>query len=345
MDKAVTLAVAGSGKTRSIVEKINPTRRALVITYTTNTEQDLRKRISDKLGGLPEAVTVSTYFSFLNRFCFKPFLQTEMRSRGISFSVPSQASSRMPLTNRLRYMHGDRIYHCRIGKLLMVKGCLPELLDRVDRYYDDVFIDEVQDFGGHDFNFLLELSKARARFQLVGDFYQHTFSTSHDGNVNKTLHADYAAYRLRFAKAGFNVDTTSLAASRRCSMAVCDHISKMLGIPITSAEVGSSHVRVVESQADADCLHADPDTVKLFLEQHWLYGCNSLNWGACKGLDHYRDVCVVLNDTSWKQFSRGELSQAKPTIRNKLYVACSRARGNLFIVPERLFKKHRKPDY
>ena len=344
MDKAVTFAVAGSGKTRSIVESIDPSRRSLVITHTTNTEQDLRKRISEKLGGLPEAVAVSTYFSFLNRFCFKPFLQTDMRSRGISFSAPSQASSRLALANRLRYMHGDRIYHCRMAKLLSVKGCLPELRDRVDRYYDDVFVDEVQDFGGHDFNFLLELSSARARFRLVGDFYQHTFSTSHDGNVNKTLHADYAAYRQRFAKAGFDVDTTSLSVSHRCGKTVCDQIAKALGIPIRSAEVSQSEVRIVETQAEADRLHGDPNTVKLLREQHWLYGCNSHNWGACKGLDHYQNVCVVLNDTSWKQFSRGELSQAKPTIRNKLYVAFSRARGNLYLAPERLFRKHRRPE-
>jgi DNA helicase-2/ATP-dependent DNA helicase PcrA len=100
-------------------------------------------------------------------------------------------------------------------------------------------------------------------------------------------------------------------------------------------------VFVVDSQAEVDRLQGDPKVVKLFLEEHWLYGCESHNWGACKGLDHYQDVCVALNAKSWTQFMKGELSQAKPMTRNKLYVACSRARGNLFIAPERLFKKHR----
>lgn len=344
MDKAVTFAVAGSGKTRSIVEQIDPSRRSLVITYTTNTEEDLRRRIATKLDGRAAAVTVDTYFSFLNRFCYKPFLQTEMRSRGISFSKPSEISSRMPLTNRLRYTHGDRVYHCRMAKLLAVKGCLTELRERLERYYDDVYVDEVQDFGGHDFNFLLEIAGARARFRLVGDFYQHTFATSNDGNVNKSLHDDYEAYRRRFAKAGFHVDTTTLGASHRCGPAVCDHIAKTLDIPIASAGAADARVHIVESQADVDRLHSDPTTVKLFLEQHWLYGCHSHNWGACKGLDHYEHVCVALNPTSWALFSRGQLAQAKPIIRNKLYVAFSRARGNLFVVPERLFKKHRRAE-
>lgn len=342
MDKAVTFAVAGSGKTRSIVERIDPARRSLIITYTTNTEQDLRRRISEKLGGLPDSVAVGTYFSFLNRFCYKPFLQTEMRSRGISFAPPSQLSSRMPLNDTQRYIHGGRIYHCRMAKLLSVKGCMSELRDRVDRYYDEVFIDEVQDFGGYDFNFLMEMSEARARFRLVGDFYQHTFSTSHDGNVNKSLHHNYEAYRKRFSTAGFAVDTTSLAASHRCGRAVCELIANTLGIPIASAATSSSRVEVIESQPQADRLHSDPGTVKLFLDEHWAYGCHSHNWGACKGLDHYQDVCVVLNPTSWALFSRGQLAESKPTIRNKLYVAFSRARGNLYVAPEKLFTKHRQ---
>ena len=298
MDKTVIFAVAGSGKTRSIVDRIDPSRRSLVLTYTTNTEADLRRRIEEKQGEHSAAVTVDTYFSFLNRFCYKPFLQAEMRSRGISFSAPSKESRGMPLSNNLRYMHGDRIYHCRMAKLLEEKGYLPALRDRLDRYYDDVYVDEVQDFGGYDFDFLLKISRAQARFLLVGDFYQHTFSTSHDGSINRSLHKDYDKYRQRFAKAGFHVDTSTLKGSHRCGPAICNHIVNTLGIQITAERKSTACVEVVESQAEADRLHSDPAVVKLFLKQHWLYGCHSHNWGSCKGLDHYQDVCVVLNPAS-----------------------------------------------
>lgn len=342
MDKTVTFAVAGSGKTRSIVERIDPSRRSLVITYTTNTEEDLRRRIAKRMGGRPTAVTVGTYFSFLNGFCYKPFLHSEMRSRGISFATPSKESSRRPLTSRLRFMHDDRVYHCRMAKLLDVKGCMEELRSRIDRYYDDVYVDEVQDFGGHDFTFLMQIAKARATFRIVGDFYQHTFSTSHDGNVNQSLHDDYGEFRKRFAKAGFHVDIESLSTSHRCAPQVCEHITNTLGVQISSAAPTSARVEVVESQADVDHIHANPAIVKLFSEQHWLYGCNSHNWGACKGLDYYQDVCVVLNPTTWALFSRGRLSDAKTITRNKLYVAFSRARGNLFIAPAKLFERHRR---
>jgi hypothetical protein len=44
--------------------------------------------------------------------------------------------------------------------LLTARGLLPDIRTRLARYYDELFIDEVQDFAGHDFNFLLELCRA-----------------------------------------------------------------------------------------------------------------------------------------------------------------------------------------
>ena len=48
MDKQVALAVAGSGKSRSIINRIDPTSRVMLITYTDNNLQNLRKRVLDK---------------------------------------------------------------------------------------------------------------------------------------------------------------------------------------------------------------------------------------------------------------------------------------------------------
>ena len=47
-------------------------------------------------------------------------------------------------------------------------------------------------------------------FLLVGDFFQHTFDTSRDGIVNKSIHNDFDIYKNLFKKMGLNVDTHSL---------------------------------------------------------------------------------------------------------------------------------------
>lgn len=343
MDKRVVFAVAGSGKTRSIVNALSQTRRALVVTYTTNTCDDLRRRVIGRFGHVPDHVTILTYFSFLYRFCYKPYLADAVRDTGISYKLPSQRSNACKADNINRYLDGSRrLYHCRIGKLLEVAGCLDELPGRIERYFDDVFVDEVQDFGGHDFNLLKAMASARVSWNVVGDFYQHTFSTSHDSGVNKSLHDDYVRYQKQFQKAGFSVDLKSLTQSHRCTAPICEFISSRLGIAIQSASCGAGQVEEVTSQSEVDSLCADPEIVKLFYQEHHKYECYSMNWAAAKGLDHFNDVCVVLNKSSWKHYECGTLSSLAPITRNKLYVACSRARHRLFVVPERLVTGFRR---
>lgn len=83
------------------------------------------------------------------------------------------------------------------------------------------------------------------------------------------------------------------------------------------------------------------NTVKLFYQSHQKYQCYSKNWGASKGEDHYNDVCVILNNTTLKQFNSGKLDELVPQTKNKLYVACSRAKGNLYFISEKLLKKYK----
>ena len=67
--------------------------------------------------------------------------------------------------------------------------------------------------------------------------------------------------------------------------------------------------------------------------------CGASELLFCSGGDHYHDVRVALNGAAYKAFKGGELKTVKPQTRNKLYVACSRARGNLYLVPDQMFRK------
>jgi DNA helicase-2/ATP-dependent DNA helicase PcrA len=344
VDKSVIFAVAGSGKTRRLISELDLQKRVLLLTYTDNNEAELRRRIIAKFGHIPANVTVTTYFTFLNSFCYRPLLQGRLKTKGISFASPSAYSSRQTLISRSRYVDtASRVYHARMAKVLDAMGCIPELQARLERYFDQICVDEVQDFGGHDFDLLIHLVSANVSVLLVGDFYQHTYSTSLDGNVNAKLHDNYDRYRSRFAKASLLVDTTSLVASHRCSATVCSFIREHIGIDIHPAVERATDVLVVRDPAQAHELHTSPMTVKLFYQEHERYACYSQNWGASKGLDHYQDVCVVLNPISWKEFNAGGLSRVSPTTRNKLYVALSRARGNLYVVPDTLLGKFKLP--
>ena len=114
---------------------------------------------------------------------------------------------------------------------------------------------------------------------------------------------------------------------------------EQLGIEIYSHSTKLTDVIFLERQEDADRVHACEKTVKLFYQEHRKYGCYSDNWGNSKGTDHYQDVCVVLNGTAYKAFKDGVLRAVNPQTKNKLYVACSRARGNLYLLSDQVFKK------
>lgn len=57
---------------------------------------------------------------------------------------------------------------------------------------------------------------------------------------------------------------------------------------------------------------------------------NLLNIEAVK----YTDVCVLLNKTTSKKMAAGKLAELAPMTKNKLYVAITRAKGNVYIFDE-----------
>ena len=63
-------------------------------------------------------------------------------------------------------------------------------LERIDNFFDCIYIDEIQDFESFDFDWVKSLSTLKAKVWLLGDFYQKTYSTSRDGNKGSGIHKD-----------------------------------------------------------------------------------------------------------------------------------------------------------
>ncbi|MEM9596019.1 MAG: DNA helicase UvrD [Acidobacteriota bacterium] len=337
MDKRVILAVAGSGKTTRIIESLHPEKRSLIVTYTVNNARNLRDGIIEAFGHVPPNVTLRSYFPFLYSMCFKPFLWRKTRARGITWDRPPPPG-RFKQSEQRYYMNTQRrMYHNRIAKLLERQMVIDPLCRRLEKYYDELLVDEVQDIGGHDFNLLMHLATCRMDIQLVGDFFQHTFDTSRDGAVNKGLHTDFDRYRARFQEAGLAEDRTTLCKSYRCSPTVCAYVSDHLGVDMQSHREASTAIQWVETREEAQRLYECTETIKLFLKEHYKYGCTSRNWGASKG-DSYDDVAIVLSKESCRRLKNGTARALKPATRNKLYVALTRAKRDVYLLPVELVR-------
>lgn len=337
MDKKVIFAVAGSGKTTYIVNGLSFDKRSLIVTYTIANYENLSRKILKKFSGVwPANITLMTYFSFLFRFCYKPFLADAVGAKGVFFEPNSNRY--LKKTDRLYYMtSGGYFYSNRLSQYLMERmNVIDDIRERITDYFDEFIIDEVQDFAGRDFSLLEKLMETNVRLLFVGDFYQHTYDTSRDGNVNGNLFDDRMKYEERYIKKGVKCDHATLINSWRCSKSLCNYITENLGINIDSnrSVEDITTVEFLSDPCEIERIMRDESIVKLHYQKSSGYGYGHKNWGETKGEDHYQDVCILLNKTTFQKYKTGKLNELVPSTRNKLYVALSRARGNVYLINE-----------
>lgn len=335
MGKRLIFAVAGSGKTSHLVNNLDLEGRFLLVTYTINNQTTLRRKVIEKFGYIPPNIKIYSYFSFLYSFCFKPFLYMELGVKGIIF----QENPNRGATGDDRYISPSGwLYANRLARFIEEKEIVEDVRARLEKYCDVLMIDEVQDFGGHDFNFLANIAPSEVSMHFVGDFFQHTFDTSRDANVNKNLHKKFGTYRRKFVDMGFEPDETTLSHSYRCSPTVCRFIREKLDIEIESHRGDETEIQVLTEWEEIEPIINDHTIVKLFYQDSKKYPVFSKNWGDCKGEDHYENVCVVLNDSTKKKYDNDRLAELAPLTKNKLYVALTRTRDRLFLIPEKTVK-------
>ncbi len=189
MGNHLTLAVAGSGKTRGIVDYCAglPTgRRALVLTYTQANQAELRGRLASRAGDHPE-IEVMGWFTFLLRHFarpFLPFLFPGKRILGFNFEGRPH---RMAKGLRRFLDAGGAAYACELGRLAheLIEASGGALLRRLQCIYEELLIDEVQDLSSHDWEIVDALLNSTLDVHMVGDIRQAVLATNPRSTKNK----------------------------------------------------------------------------------------------------------------------------------------------------------------
>ncbi|MBC8271569.1 MAG: hypothetical protein O3A82_17300 [Verrucomicrobia bacterium] len=203
---------------------------------------------------------------------------------------------------------------------------------RLERYFDNLFVDEFQDFASYDFDFICELAKSNVSSQFVGDYHQHTFDTSRDSRYRQLLHQSAERFISEVEKHGITVDTTTLIKSYRCSPSVAKFVRECLGIEMGSQRADETDIVFVEDQTEVINLLRNDDVIKLVYQNSKKMNCFSMNWGASKGLDDFHDVCIILNKKQFEQTQNLKAKEINEKTLKKLYVACTRAKKDIFFV-------------
>ena len=244
-----------------------------------------------------------------------------------------------------RYITKRRQYYCAtLSELvLQVKQNRESLVKRVaarlNLFFDCVLIDEFQNFREYDYELIVALARQLNDAVLVGDYYQHSVSATNNSGKpfkKKTGDISYDEFVTELKSVGFEVDSTTLDRSRRCSAEVCEYVSEKLGICINSYKETMGAVIWVDENATA--ILEDQQIVKLVYKDATNYSFRAMNWSYSKG-DTMDAVYVILTDRFDQLDNSSFSSKGIPvSTLNKLYVAMTRSRGNLYLIKASTFR-------
>lgn len=358
MDKKLVMAVAGSGKTYFICNSIDSEKRNLILAFTHENIKNIRQELLGRFGAIPENTTVSTFHSFLFRNCIQPYHrmicglygEQPFSCEGVMFLTPPKPMNGAKYNaayikdNRLKHYIPRKKYYCSLMAKLILKNSgtlLLAVLNRANKFYDAIFIDEYQDYRNEEYELLSAMIQGfNGDIFLAGDYYQH--SVSGDNNTGKPFGTakkpkTYQEYKRLIEGLGVTVDETKLSKSRRCSKPVCDFVKSKMGIEIESHDNHDGEVIRISTTTEAECILSDNSVCKLLLRDSGKYLFRCFNWSYSKG-DTYERTCVILTgDTSNLIEDNFRYDCIAPTTRNKLYVALTRSRTDVYLMPKNIF--------
>ncbi|MFE4503468.1 UvrD-helicase domain-containing protein [Rhodococcus sp. NPDC056743] len=343
----VTLAVAGSHKTQSIVDACAggaPGVRRLALTFTQTGQAEIKGRLQQACapGAAPE---VMGWFTFLLRHCIRPYLPLrfpEQRLRGLNFDGEPVGGRYAKEAARFFDAEG-RAYRLHLSKLAYDVSVASNgaVVDRLSHIYDEIYIDEVQDLTGCDLHIVEQLMKAPGiDVHMVGDVRQSVFDTNpQDPNLRKfrgvkmldwfelhrasgllDVHRNQETWRANQAIADFS---DSLFPSEFCFESTTSKQTEITGhdgvFAIAEADM-TLYMNQFNPQALRDRITTANDVELSFR-----------NFGTVKGLTFDR-VIIYPTKSITAFLTKG--TKLKPKTACGLYVAVTRAKHSVaFVVP------------
>lgn len=362
--RELSIACAGAGKSTKIIRDAwNLSQKnipSLITTYTESNQRELKKKFEEEYGYLPSNINIKGWYSFLLEDLIRPYQkvlpQLSNRLQGLNFNKagdPHKKSGRnIPGTgekkNFVRHFtvsKGTKVHSFYISKLacriMQASGKAPA--KRLATIYGAIFVDEVQDLTGWDYEVLSHISKCPIlECHALGDFRQTIYETSKGSKQPKTS----LQKRSKFEELNFK--EIPMSGSRRCSQVICD-ISDLVhageGYEKTTCIVDRDkfplpdHVGVFTlSNLNAPAyiekfqpviLKRDKNT-----EIELCNGYQSYNFGIAKGLQF--DRVMIIPTEAQKEFLMGNskpLNNGKTDkAKNQFYVALTRARFSVAIL-------------
>lgn len=363
MDKKIILAVAGAGKTYTLCKNVDDNKRNIILAFTNQNIKNIIKELDKNHHKTLENTCVYTFDSFKYNFFIRPYEPIIARHFGIKTFVSKGVSLKTPppklingypnpnyKNNKLfeHYVIGDKYYCENLSELILQvkKGKEYNLFDiamkNINNFFDYIYIDEFQDFRQHNYELMEKIIKKSNNIILVGDYFQHSVNARNNtgkpfkvGNTkeNKRI-ITYEEYIKLLENLKLKVDTETLKKTRRCPEDICKFIREKFNIEIYADNNNKGNVIFLENNDKIKEIIENNYIIKLVESDSKIYNFNCINWGYSKG-DTYNDICVILTDR-FKNLKEEKNIEYTSTI-NKIYVALTRTKGNLYIIEKAKF--------
>lgn len=338
LNNKVIIASAGSGKTTQIVtESINSSKKILIVTYTNDNLEEIRKKFIEMNGIVPSNVKIMSWFSFLLSDGVRPYqccIYDKKRISNIAF-VNGRSTRFAKKTDIERYYlsNGENIYTDKISEFVTLcnEKTNGAVVTRLEEIYDCIYIDEVQDLAGYDLDLIGTLLKSKIEITMVGDIRQATYATNSAAKNKK-----YAGAKIYdFFKECEKRKLCSLifkTESYRCNEDICKLSDSIYpDLPKTESKnnkvTGHDGIFVIKSK-DVDSYREKYNPKVLRYDRKTKFDCEDiLNFGQAKGLTFDR-VLIVPNGKLKKYLETGDVNNIEAS-KAKVYVALTRAKHSV----------------
>lgn len=364
--RRIVLASAGAGKSRLVVEeaieKSNAGKSVLILTYTENNQKELLEKICRINKYKPTNIVIKGWFTFLLEDMIRPYQKCIFINRieGINFNsknphktdkgrnIPRTAEQISGKYNPIHYLKKDsnKVHTINIAKLAsrILKISKNKPISRLVEIYDAIYIDEVQDLVGYDFDIIKAISKSSCgEFVCVGDFRQTVYATSIASKSPKTNTEKFHAFKK------IGLQDEHLNVSWRCIQSICDFAdlvhAKDKHYKATSSKVNE----IPEKYSDHTGVFAvHSNDLPAYLEKYnpvilrlnrstQVEICknrSAFNFGEVKGLGF--DRILVISTEKHGNFLSGDFTvfnkDKTEKARNTFYVAITRAKYSVAFV-------------
>lgn len=339
---SATIASAGSGKTQRIIDRALAAAakgdRVLITTYTIENRNQIERRISAAVGAIPLNIDILTWYRFvINELC-RPYQLSLLGEIGVvgSLNFDGEPFKYAKKTERSFYLdRNNDVYRNRASALALACNDASQgaVINRLAEIYSIIFIDEMQDLAGHDFDLLDVLLKSGIDLHLVGDPRQALYFTDDSIKNKKYKGPEFVSWLKERSDL---CELEWLTASHRCCQAILDWADQLFPEyePSTSLHTEardadgvftlpkSKVLAYVAERPDVTILRQQKNTDTL--------GLPAINVGVSKGCT-YSHV-VLFGSGPMRAYAEGKLALEDLKQRSRLYVAVTRARYSVAIV-------------